>query len=63
MIDANFNAEQGSGSAVRFSSDLGSISFHRPHPEPVIDRIMLHSMGKRMRKWFGLSRYVFEVRE
>lgn len=41
MIDANFIAEQGSGSAVRFSSDLGSISFRRRHPEPVIDPIML----------------------
>ncbi|KAE9982495.1 hypothetical protein BLS_005926 [Venturia inaequalis] len=63
MIDANFNAEQGSGSAVRFSSEKGSISFHKPHPAPVIDPIMLQSMGKRMKKWFSWSRDVFEVRE
>ncbi|QDS69564.1 hypothetical protein FKW77_007963 [Venturia effusa] len=63
MIDAGFIAEQGSGSAVRFSGNLGSISFHKPHPVPIIDPVMLHSMGKRMRKWFGWSRDVFEVRE
>ncbi|KAE9990079.1 hypothetical protein EG327_001891 [Venturia inaequalis] len=62
MIDANFNAEQGSGSAVRFSGERGSISFHKPHPAPVIDPIMLQSMGKRMKKWFSWSRDVFEVR-
>ena len=30
-----------------------SIIFHRPHPDPTIDPIMLRTMGKRVRKWFG----------
>lgn len=34
----------------------GKIIFHKPHPIPKIDSIMLHSMGRRMAKWFGWHR-------
>jgi hypothetical protein len=47
------------GSAVQFEPKegskwfgMGKIVFHKPHPVPVIDPVMLLSMGKRMRKWF-----------
>lgn len=65
MIDADFSVEEGSGSAVCFRSNdgLGSVSFHRPHPDTVINPIMFINMGKRMRKWFGWNRDIFEVRE
>lgn len=37
----------------------GKIIFHKPHPIPKIDSIMLHSMGRRMAKWFGWHRELF----
>lgn len=50
---------QSSGSAVSFKNDMGTIVFHQPHPDPTIDPIMLLSMGKRLRKWFGWDAGVF----
>ncbi|CZT01355.1 uncharacterized protein RAG0_09030 [Rhynchosporium agropyri] len=32
-----------------------AISFHKPHPEHVIDAITVMAHGKRMAKWFGLG--------
>lgn len=73
MVDAGFFITQASGSAVSFRLtsqqddfqclDAGSIAFHRPHPDPVIDPVMLRAMGKRLRKWFGWSRDIFEQRQ
>jgi hypothetical protein len=47
------------GSAVQLEPNEGSkwfgmrkIGFHKPHPVPVIDHVMLLSMGKRMRSGF-----------
>lgn len=37
----------------------GKIIFHKPHPISKIDSIMLHSMGRRMAKWFGWHRELF----
>lgn len=63
MIDAGFAVIQGSGSAVSFKyTDGKMIVFHRPHPEPVVDPIMLQAFGKRLRKYFGWERDVFEER-
>ncbi|CZT41733.1 uncharacterized protein RSE6_01510 [Rhynchosporium secalis] len=31
----------------------GAISFHKPHPEHVIDAITAMAHGKRVAKWFG----------
>ncbi|PMD57413.1 uncharacterized protein K444DRAFT_615869 [Hyaloscypha bicolor E] len=67
MSDMGFLARNGGGSAVLFESrDLaeggatgGKIIFHKPHPIPKIDSIILHSMGKRMSKWFGWHRELF----
>lgn len=63
MTDAGFHAVNGGGSAVHFGSHDGSIVFHKPHPEPNIDSVMLQSMGRRMRKWFGWEWERFAVRE
>lgn len=37
----------------------GKIIFHKPHPIPKIGSIILHSMGRRMAKWFGWHRELF----
>jgi hypothetical protein len=71
MVDAGFTARNSSGSAVAFISNMnipdstsggggGRVVFHKPHPVPKIDSILLQVMGKRMAKWFGWRREVFE---
>jgi len=61
MNSAGFIAKNGGGSVVIFESisDDGKIIFHRPHPVPNIDPIMMQSMGRRMNKWFGWDRSLF----
>lgn len=63
MADAGFVARNTSGSLVSFKNaeTEGRIVFHRPHPDPKIDPIMLQAMGKRMTKWFGWKRGLFLV--
>lgn len=58
------------GSAVQFEPDEksrwfgeGKIVFHKPHPVPVIDSVLLSSMGKRLRKWFGWTNKTFVLEE
>lgn len=65
MVDAGFTAEQGGvGSAVKFTRhDVGSISFHRPHPDPRIRYNEVRKWGRRMRKDFGWDEETFVVRE
>lgn len=65
MIDSGCVISQGSGSAVSLEhpSGMGRIVFHQPHPQAVIDPIMLRSMGKRLAKWFGWSRDTFVARK
>jgi hypothetical protein len=71
MSDMGFSARNGGGSAVVFENGnlaegratSGKIIFHRPHPIPKIDPIMLHSMGRRMAKWFGWHRELFVLEE
>lgn len=64
MLDTGFNVSQGSGSAASFEhpSDMGRIVFHQPHPQPVIDPVMLRFMGRRMNRWFGWQRETFVER-
>lgn len=62
LVDAGFVAKKGAGSAVRFSSDEGCIDFHRPHPDPTVESIMLHAMRRRLRKWFGWDLGRFALR-
>ncbi|KAL5330279.1 hypothetical protein ACEPPN_003805 [Leptodophora sp. 'Broadleaf-Isolate-01'] len=65
MSDLGFLAKNVGGSAITFERRAsgkdggGKIIFHKPHPNSKIDPIMLHSMGKRMTKWFGWERDLF----
>lgn len=65
MAEVGFIAKHSGGSAVSFERDQhldgqgGRIIFHKPHPVAKIDPVMLHSMGRRMRKWFGWDKGVF----
>jgi hypothetical protein len=61
MAEAGFAERNGGGSIVTFEDTTGGgkIRFHRPHPEPTIDPIMLQSMGKRPNWWFGSDRETF----
>ncbi|CAD0106976.1 unnamed protein product [Aureobasidium uvarum] len=60
MNDLSFSARNVGGSAVAFENpSRKKIIFHRPHPSPKIDSVMLQSMGKRMRKHFDWSRETF----
>jgi hypothetical protein len=61
MVDAGFSVTQCSGSAVSFRANNQAIVFHQPHPETTIDPVILLSMGKRLRKWFGWSSDTFEL--
>lgn len=65
MVDAGFSATHSGGSAVTFKDERfggGSIVFHRPHPDPCIDDVMLRGMGRRLSKWFGWDKNSFVVR-
>jgi predicted RNA binding protein YcfA (HicA-like mRNA interferase family) len=63
MEDAGFRSKNGGGSIVIFEKSAGArkIIFHRPHPSPKIDAIMLQSIGRRMNKWFGWTRDTFTM--
>ena len=62
MKDVGLEARNATGSAVIFASKVaggGKIVFHKPHPVPKIDSILIRAMGKRMAKWFGWCRQNF----
>jgi hypothetical protein len=61
MTDAGFAVRNGGGSIVTFENVTrgGKIIFHRPHPDPTVDPIMLQSMGNRLNRWFGWNRETF----
>lgn len=42
---------------------MGSIVFHKPHPEDDIDAVELACWGKRMGKWFGWGEGSFELKK
>ncbi|KAF2433958.1 hypothetical protein EJ08DRAFT_693990 [Tothia fuscella] len=65
MMDAGFIARSTGGSSVSFDhpAGQGKIAFHKPHPSPKIDPIMLLWMGKRLKKWFGWERETFVLEE
>lgn len=50
-------------SATSRWAGLGSIVFHRPHPEGEIDPIRLASWGKRISKWFGWCEDTFIMKK
>jgi hypothetical protein len=65
LTDAGMSATQGAGSAVVFSNRHGggSISFHMPHPEPVVTAYTLRGFSKRLHKWFGWTNETFVLRQ
>lgn len=65
MVDAGFTARNSGGSQVSFRKldGEGKIVFHKPHPVPKIDPVMLRVMGQRMAKWFGWRRELFALRD
>jgi hypothetical protein len=63
VTDAGMTATQGAGSAVVFRNHQGSIAFHMPHPEPVVDAVKLRGFGKRLHKWFGWRNDTFVLRQ
>jgi len=63
LLDAGCSAQQHSGSAVNFKRAEGSCVVHRPHPDPVVNPIMLGSTAKRFAKHFGWSNDTFIERE
>jgi hypothetical protein len=37
--------------------------FHKPHPEPVVDGVMLRcQIGRRLQKWFSWDKDTFVLR-
>ncbi|KAF2451954.1 hypothetical protein P171DRAFT_468363 [Karstenula rhodostoma CBS 690.94] len=63
MEEAGFKGRSGGGSIVSFEKvdGTGKINFHRPHPDPTLDPVMLQSMGRRINKWFGMTRDTFKM--
>jgi hypothetical protein len=61
--EIGFATSNGGGSIVLFvdRSNAGKTIFHRPHPEPKIDPMMLQSMGRRLNKWPGWHRELFAL--
>lgn len=61
MGEAGFTARESGGSIVTFEdvNGEGKINFHKPHPKPVIDPVMLRTIGRRLNKWFGRDRETF----
>jgi hypothetical protein len=53
--EVGFTTSNAGGLIVLFvdRSNAGKIIFHRTHPEPKIDPIMLQLMGRRLNKWSG----------
>ncbi|KAK3696022.1 hypothetical protein LTR37_018164 [Vermiconidia calcicola] len=69
MVDAGCTVTHVGGSAVSFdhvrntsNGSLGTIVFHKPHPDLNIDSKMLQIMGRRLKKWFGWDKETFVVR-
>jgi hypothetical protein len=63
LTDAGMTATQVPGSGVKFANDRDSIVFHKPHPEPVVDGVMLRcQIGRRLQKWFSWDKETFVLR-
>ncbi|PPJ56208.1 hypothetical protein CBER1_09391 [Cercospora berteroae] len=63
MKGAGFSAIPSGGSVFTFKSARRDLNFHRPHPDPSIDPIMLRIMGRRLNKWFEFDKDTFVERE
>lgn len=66
MVDAGMTVTQRGGSAVTFrdqADGLLSVTVHKPHPDPIINPIMLGSIGKKVRKWLAWDTETFVERK
>lgn len=63
MEDAGMTVAHNGGSKVTFTCQEGRICFHKPHPDPTVDAVMLRSFGQRLSKWFGWTNDTFVMRE
>jgi hypothetical protein len=63
LTDAGLTITPGAGLAMSFANEHGTISIHKPHPEPVVDAIRLRGIGRRLNKWFGWTSETFVLRE
>lgn len=68
MANVSFMSQRSGGSAVTFQpvagsnwDGRGSITIHRSHPASTIDPVILTSIGKRMKKWFGWDEETSEL--
>lgn len=51
------------GSGVKFANGRESIGVQKPHPEPVVDGVMLRcQIGRRLQKWFSWYKETFVLR-
>jgi hypothetical protein len=63
LTDAGMTAAQVPGSGVKFSNDRESIVLHKPHPEPVVDGVILRcQIGRGLQKWFSWDEETFVLR-
>jgi hypothetical protein len=63
LTDAGMTATQVPGSGVKFSNGPKSIVFHKPHPEDVVDGVMMRcQIGRRLQKWFSWDKETFVLR-
>jgi hypothetical protein len=68
--EVGFHARHdGGGSAFTFGPNEmskwkgnGETVFHKPHPTPELDSVMLLINGKRMSKWFGWSKEAYVLK-
>ena len=64
LADAGMTVAQKPGSGVKFTYGDRSVTFDKPHPEPVVSAVLLRrSFGRRLKKWFGWDGETFVLRE
>ncbi|KAK5722420.1 hypothetical protein LTR15_005650 [Elasticomyces elasticus] len=60
FTDAGLSMRPTGGSMYSFShTNKGSIVFHRPHPQPIVNAIHLKGFAKRLEWWFGWNAETF----
>ena len=64
LADAGMTVTQKPGFGVKFTHGDRSVTFDKPHPEPVVSAVLLRrSFGRRLKKWFGWDGETFVLRE
>ncbi|KAK3070961.1 hypothetical protein LTR53_009521 [Teratosphaeriaceae sp. CCFEE 6253] len=67
LVDAGCTMDSRGGSAVRFirggnGPNSSTVSVHKPHPDSSVNPIMLKDVAKRLERYFGWTKEVFEER-